>query len=66
MIVPDFWAEARRQHRAAGRQTTVRRFGWSERSQADAQANANRRADGGLLRHVAERSRRLGQWRVLG
>jgi len=48
MIVPDFWAEARRQHRTAGRQTTVRRFGWSERSQADAQVMAERRAEEAL------------------
>ncbi len=53
MIVPDFWAEARRQHRAPGRQTTVRRFGWSEHSQADAQAMAERRAEEALQQILA-------------
>lgn len=48
MIVPDHWAEARRQHRTMGRQVTVRRFGWSETSEADAQAMAERRADEAL------------------
>jgi hypothetical protein len=44
MIVPTFWAEGRIQHKAARRQVTVRRFGWSDESQADAQANADARA----------------------
>src|SRR5262245_4963295 len=44
MIVPTFWAEGRIQHRHAGRQVTVRRFGWSDESQAEAQANADSRA----------------------
>ena len=36
MIVPQFWAEARLQHRAHRKQVTVRRFGWSDLSQEDA------------------------------
>jgi hypothetical protein len=48
MIVPDFWAEARKQHRTARRQVTVRRFGWSTTSQADAQAMAEARAEEAL------------------
>ncbi|MEK8029722.1 hypothetical protein AACH06_02720 [Ideonella sp. DXS29W] len=53
MIVPDFWAEARRQHRAQGRQITVRRFGWSTVSAQDAAAMAERRADEALSRLLA-------------
>lgn len=53
MIVPDFWAEARRQHRAQGRQVTVRRFGWSTVSAQDAAAMAERRADEALSRLLA-------------
>lgn len=48
MIVPAFWAEARRQRREGGRQVTVRRFGWSDVSDADARAMADRRADEAL------------------
>lgn len=48
MIVPQYWAEARRQHRASGRQVTVRRFGWSDISPEDAQAQAESRADDAL------------------
>jgi len=53
MIVPQYWAEARLQHRDQRRQATVRRFGWSDDSQADAQANAEARAQEALARLVA-------------
>jgi hypothetical protein len=53
MIVPDYWAEARRQHKAANRQITVRRFGWSLVDEAEALAMAERRADEALLRLVS-------------
>lgn len=43
MIVPKYWAEGRLQHRAKGRQVTVRRFGWSDLSLDDAQALADAR-----------------------
>lgn len=43
MIIPKYWAEARLQHRDRKRQVTVRRFGWSEDSEADAQAHADTR-----------------------
>ena len=43
MIVPQYWAEGRLQHRSKGRQFTVRRFGWSDHSQHDAQAHADAR-----------------------
>lgn len=46
MIVPQYWAEARlRQDRGKGRsQITVRRFGWSDVSEAEAETMAQRRA----------------------
>lgn len=46
MIVPQFWAEARRHRpRGPGRgQITLRRFGWSDTSQEDAQHHAEQRA----------------------
>ncbi len=53
MIVPQFWAEARAHARRDGRQFTVRRFGWSDTSQADAQANADARANEALERLLA-------------
>ena len=53
MIVPNFWAEARRQYRRAGRQVTVRRFGWSMSSAADAMAMAELRAEEALTRVVS-------------
>ncbi len=45
MIVPQFWAEARlHRPRAEGQgQITVRRFGWSDTSQADAEQMAQQR-----------------------
>ena len=51
MIVPKYWAEARaRQERGKGRrQITVRRFGWSDTSLADAQAMAQKRAEEALI-----------------
>jgi hypothetical protein len=56
MIVPDYWAEARRQYKRAGKQVTVRRYGWSMASQADAQLMAEARADDALQRIVAGES----------
>jgi len=50
MIVPAFWAEARRRHRDGNRQVTIRRFGWSDASEADAQAMAEARASEALRR----------------
>ncbi|MEN3942394.1 hypothetical protein WJU23_13935 [Prosthecobacter sp. SYSU 5D2] len=43
MIVPEFWAEGRVQERVGERQITVRRFGWSDVSLEEAQANADER-----------------------
>lgn len=53
MIIPDFWAEARVQYRRKGKQITIRRFGWSDASQEDAQHNAQVRADEALARAVS-------------
>jgi hypothetical protein len=53
MIVPAHWAEARTQHRQGNRQITIRRFGWSDVSQEDAQAMADARAREALQRVVA-------------
>jgi hypothetical protein len=50
MIIPKFWAEGKLRHRGKDRQVTVRRFGWSDVSQGDAQAVADRRADEALKR----------------
>jgi hypothetical protein len=48
MIVPQYWAEGRVQHRQGKRQVTVRRFGWSDESQEEAQRNADQRAQEAL------------------
>jgi hypothetical protein len=50
MIVPQYWAEGRVQHRQDKRQVTVRRFGWSDASQEEAQRNADQRAQEALQR----------------
>lgn len=53
MIVPQFWAEGRLQHRQQGHQVTVHRFGWSDTSQLDAQAHADQRTQQALERILA-------------
>lgn len=53
MIVPQYWAEARLQKRTPGRQVTIRRFGWSDVSEAEAQALATARAEEALTRILA-------------
>ncbi len=50
MIVPQYWAEGRIRERINGKQVTMRRFGWSDTSQADAQSNADQRAREALVR----------------
>lgn len=50
MLIPRYWAEGRVQSRRDRKQVTVRRFGWSDVSQADAQAMADRRAAEALVR----------------
>jgi hypothetical protein len=44
MIVPAYWAEGRVHEKRDGKQVTIRRFGWSDESQAAAQAHADDRA----------------------
>lgn len=55
MIVPQFWAEARRhQPRQKGQpQISVRRFGWSETSQSEAEQMAAQRAEEAFKRIVS-------------
>jgi hypothetical protein len=53
MIVPSFWAEARAQYRRKGKQITVRRFGWSDTSEDDAQRIAQARVDEALARAIS-------------
>jgi len=55
MIVPQYWAEARRRHRDIKRQITVRRFGWSDVSERDAEVMAEARAEEALRDAVAGR-----------
>lgn len=48
MIVPTYWAEVVIKHKERGRQATIKRFGWSDISQYDAQQEAQRRAEDAL------------------
>jgi hypothetical protein len=50
MLIPDYWSEARVRHRDNKRQITVKRWGWSLKSEADAQAMAQSRAEEALQR----------------
>lgn len=60
MIVPQYWAEARHRERIGGKQTTIRRFGWSDDSPEAAQSHAEERLREALEQHRAGtlRSRR--------
>lgn len=53
MIIPKYWAEARLRHRDRKRQITVRRFGWSDVGEAEAQAHADVRVREALERTLA-------------
>jgi hypothetical protein len=53
VIVPRYWAEGRAQQRDGRRQLTVRRFGWSDESDAAAQAHADERAQAALAQALA-------------
>lgn len=53
MIIPSYWAEARRQVRQQTRSVTVRRFGWSDESESAAQAHAETRAEEALAAILA-------------
>jgi len=56
MQIPQFWAEGRAHAQPGGRSVTVRRFGWSDTSQADAQAMADDRVAEALDRVLAGES----------
>ncbi len=65
MIVPEYWAEARVQKKLPDRQITVRRFGWSDVSEEDAQRLADERAHEALDRivrgeNLTRREKRVG------
>jgi hypothetical protein len=64
MIVPLFWAEGRARDRSSGRQVTVRRWGWSDLTQADAQRHADDRARADLQRLLAGEPVRRREFRV--
>ena len=53
MLVPEFWAESSAKYRKRGNQVTIRRFGWSNDSQQDAEQMAETRAQEALLRVLA-------------
>lgn len=48
MIVPHYWAEAKRKTVVGGKQYTIKRFGWSDSSEAEAEANAKQRVDAAI------------------
>lgn len=53
MLVPTFWAEGRVRQRAGDKPRTIRRFGWSDTSQEDAQRHADERAAEAMARAQA-------------
>jgi hypothetical protein len=50
MIIPQYWAESSQQYRHRGKQVTVRRHGWSDESEAQAQRHADERCQEALAR----------------
>ena len=50
MIVPKFWAEGRVRERIGKSQVTIRRFGWSNTNQQEAQSLADQRAQAAMAR----------------
>ncbi len=64
MIVPQFWAEARVVKHLPERQITVRRFGWSDVSEAEAQENAEARAQEAMERILRGETLRRREPRV--
>lgn len=67
MLIPYFWAETRLQNKLDKRQATVKRWGWSDVSQADAQLVADRRANDAMERILnGEKLRRLESKEVYG
>jgi hypothetical protein len=64
MIIPQYWAEARLQHREGRRRFTVRRFGWSDSALEDAQAHAERRVREAMDRILAGETLHRSERRV--
>jgi hypothetical protein len=64
MIVPQFWAEARHRERINGRWVTLRRFGWSDVGEAEAQAHAEQRVQEAVTQYRAGGSHRLRDRKV--
>lgn len=52
-MVPAFWAEGHAAQKVQGRFVRLRRFGWSDSSQADAQAHAEQRVQEAMQRLIA-------------
>jgi hypothetical protein len=60
MIVPQYWAEAIVKTVVDGRHWTIKRFGWSDASEAEAQDNARKRAEDAIaLVEAGEKVRRV-------
>jgi hypothetical protein len=62
--IPSYWAEARLQRKTRARSVTVRRFGWSDISQEDAQAMADARCAEALKQILAGRELSRREQRV--
>lgn len=55
MQIPQHWAEARVEGKVRGKKRVVRRFGWSDASAADAQVQAQQRAEAAMVELQAGR-----------
>jgi hypothetical protein len=67
MLIPYYWAESRIQSKSQGKQVTVKRWGWSDISQEDAQAHAEKRTAEALERiRNGETLRRRDKLEVYG
>lgn len=55
MQIPEYWAEARVTGKVNGRERVVRRFGWSDESQAEAERQATARAQAAMAELQAGR-----------
>lgn len=53
MQIPEFWAEARVEGKVEGNVRVVRRFGWSDESQAAAEQHAHERAESAMAERQA-------------
>lgn len=60
MIVPQYWAEAKLKTIVDGKRITIKRFGWSDNSESDAQVNAQKRAEEAIaLAQSGEKVRKI-------